>query len=185
MKTIKVSEATNTQLDWLVARCEGFAVTLLTVSQQRDRWARDAKTTEEKDKLLAEWDEYFACTAKPEIRILDSDGYKRLPYLGSEIEMPRSKSGGPEFQYTTNPAQMWPIIEREGISTLAPTTYYLGPERHPFPIPHWRASKQKLEDPTKEDGITHAKGATSLIAATRCYVMSKLGMIVEVPKELV
>ena len=57
MKKIRVSTATNNQLDWLVAKCEGFAVTLLTVGEQRDSWARDAKTPEEQTKLLAEWDE--------------------------------------------------------------------------------------------------------------------------------
>lgn len=173
MKTIKVAEATNTQLDWLVARCEGFEVTLLTVGEQRESWARDAKTTEEKAKLLAEWDEYFASTAKAEIRILDADGYKRMPYLGSEVEMPRSKPGGPKFQYTTDPAQMWPIIEREEIGTRRNVPCSKGRE--------WEASPSPT---AKGAGGAWGYGPTSLIAAARCYVASKLGENVEVPEEL-
>lgn len=122
MKTIKVAEATNLQLDWLVAKCEGLA-------DEHDPFPRHA--------------------------------------------------------YTVSPDAMWPIIEREGISILAPTTYYIGPEGHPFQIKHWRASKGMKPDPTQEGGIVHMRGYSGLIAAARCYVASKLGETVEVPEELV
>lgn len=178
-KIIRVADATNTQLDYLVAKCEGFAVTLLTAGEQRESWARDAKTSEEKAKLLAEWDEYFASTAKAEIRILDADGYKRLPYLGSEIEMPRSKVGGPKFQYTTDPAQMWPIIDREGIDVRLDRDRVFDPGEK---VERWYASKPFDTIPDTE-WIEY--GPTGLIAAARCYVASKLGETVEVPEELV
>lgn len=38
MKTIKVSEATNIQLDWLVAKCEGRTPSLHEYSKGEGRW---------------------------------------------------------------------------------------------------------------------------------------------------
>ena len=71
----------------------------------------------------------------------------------------------PDFQqYTpsTNWAQAGPIIEREGIAIFLKCS------------DEWAAS----------DGFDAAKGPTPLIAAMRCYVASKLGEIVGVPREL-
>lgn len=130
MKTIKVADATNIQLDWLVAKCEETVL--------------------------------------------------RQPELG----LMRHAFGYGKYRPTTNPAQMWPIIEREGISLLAPTTYYLGPEGHPFPVTYWRASKGMRSGPTQEGEVVRMRGSDGLIAAARCYVASKLGEEVEVPEEL-
>ena len=126
MKTIKVSEATNVQLDWLVAKCEGLEVKNTTVLP----------------------------TGKCVVLGDAHDGV-------SDVWIP---------EYTTDPAQMRPIIEREGISTV-----FQG-DAHP-----WVASLWNYED---EDWHTHTEGPTALIAAARCYVISKLGETVEVPEEL-
>ncbi|HAH86050.1 MAG TPA: hypothetical protein DCL60_01610 [Armatimonadetes bacterium] len=115
-KTIKVSEATNTQLDWLVAKCEN---------------------------------------GNPEL------------YGGTvHIAGPRS-----HFEPTTDWSQMGPIIEREKIDLLGSATKNA-----------WVASAAR----SKLVGWRLlAEGPTSLIAAARCYVASKLGETVEVPEELV
>ena len=71
-----------------------------------------------------------------------------------------------DFYYSTNWAHGGPIIEREKISCV-----YYG---------QWVAS-------IPADGTGEALGyygPTPLIAAMRCYVASKLGDEVEIPKEL-
>jgi hypothetical protein len=68
-------------------------------------------------------------------------------------------------RYSTNWAQGGPIIEREKIQ--------IKENGHG----HWFAKK------FIKDGWV--RGTTPLIAAMRCYVLSKLGADVDVPKELV
>lgn len=70
-------------------------------------------------------------------------------------------------RYSTDWAQGGPIIEREGISL---------DQYHDFP--NWAASCPP------ESGFNWF-GPTPLIAAMRCYVASKLGDNVELPKELI
>lgn len=126
MKTIKVSEATNTQLDWLVAKCEN---------------------------------------GNPEL------------YGGTvHIAGPRSL-----FEPTTDWSQMGPIIEREGIDVF---TSYEGSriEGSFAEKTGWAARQHTYGGPLNPKRFL---GRTSLIAAARCYVASKLGETVEVPEELV
>ena len=66
------------------------------------------------------------------------------------------------FKYSTDWAQGGPIIEREGLSITHQGT-------------RWAAQ-------TYSDMFTH--GPTPLIAAMRCFVASKRGDEVEIPKEL-
>jgi hypothetical protein len=72
---------------------------------------------------------------------------------------------------STNWKQGGPIIERERIATT-PMTPTVGEDRTPY----WFANY--------EGQITYRDGPTPLIAAMRCYVASKLGDDVDVPKEL-
>ena len=70
-----------------------------------------------------------------------------------------------------NPSTDWsfggPIIEEEKIAIMCPSTGDFWDARaNVFPAEYWR-------------------GETPLIAAMRCYVASKLGDEVEIPKELV
>lgn len=119
MKTIKVSEATNTQLDWLVAKCEG-----------------------------------------PPVRVWPAQkGMRKQP----EISVYHPNTEWNKFHPSTSWSQMGPIIERERISTDWDTDV-------------WNASM---------GGVPfYTSGPTPLIAAARCYVMSKLGYEAEVPEEL-
>lgn len=119
MKMIKVSEATNIQLDWLVAKAEGL-------DPQYDRFSHGGV--------------WYGWTVSYPNR------YRHLP------------------KFTTDPSHMWPIIEREKISTLA--------------CDHdWEAQSQTVP-------LVAVEGPTALIAAARCYVGSKMGEEVEVPDEL-
>jgi hypothetical protein len=73
---------------------------------------------------------------------------------------------GPGFAPATSWAQGGPIIEQEGISTWV------------FDDVTWKAQ-------TPFVGVDCVyEGPTLLIAAMRCYVASKLGDDVEIPKEL-
>ena len=129
MKTIRVSEATNTQLDWLVAKC----------------WYTDRRT---------------------ELGVLGHAAFavERAPGSGDRY------TGWMLFTPTTDPAQMWPIIDREKIAANWRITDAEGGG-------YWQAENLF----TDTYGFI---GPTALIAAARCYVASKLGETVEVPEEL-
>lgn len=75
----------------------------------------------------------------------------------------------PVFKPSTNWAHGGPIIEREMIETHA-----LDGE--------WEAYSEIAGDGNWDENIQ--SGPTPLIAAMRCYVASKLGDDVDVPKEL-
>lgn len=77
-----------------------------------------------------------------------------------ECELPMIRDDEvPEWQPSTNWSQGGPIIEREGL-TLDQWDDY----------PRWRSG--------------NSYGKTPLIAAMRCYVASKLGDEIDLPKEL-
>lgn len=118
-KTIKVAEATNTQLDWLVAKCEGYDVG---------------------------FDAYGVMISRHQVT--------------------------DRFEPSTNAGWMWPIIDRERIATT-PFTVSVGPDAG---TKEWFANTER--------NSCYSDGSTSLIAAARCYVVSKLGETVEVPEEL-
>lgn len=89
----------------------------------------------------------------------------------TEIGAPAGRSYEAEFllmhdsgdmNFSTDPAQSWPIIDREKIDIE-----WEGDE--------WIAGK----------AVSWSTGPTSLIAAMRCYVACTLGEDVEVPEELV
>ena len=78
------------------------------------------------------------------------------------------RHGAPWYQPSTDWAQGGPIIEREKIR-IRPAHFGL-----------WCALYQHTEHVEDEELV----GPTPLIAAMRCYVASKLGDEVEIPKEL-
>jgi hypothetical protein len=82
------------------------------------------------------------------------------------------------FRPSTAPEQAYPIIEREGIGFVCNRTAAVGKRFKPDAGADWRAFAYNRLD-------THYYGPTPLIAAIRCYVVSKLGDEVEVPDELV
>jgi hypothetical protein len=80
------------------------------------------------------------------------------------------------FFYSTDWAQGGPIIEREKITLLwqpPSTEHYCGNR--------WFAT---TGDVREEDTLGEHHETSPLIAAMRCYVASKLGEEVEIPKEL-
>ena len=85
---------------------------------------------------------------------------------------------GDTFDYSTDWAQGGPIIKREGISTrLNHKQAQLWEAYIWLPTQH---------DQSEADSNSYtAFGATPLIAAMRCYVASKLGDEIDVPKELI
>lgn len=84
--------------------------------------------------------------------------------------------GFPEFHYSTIWSQGGPIIEREGIELLCNVSAI---EASRFKEAHadWFACNKHAKQ-------AHYHGTTPLIAAMRCYVTSKIGDEVNVPKEL-
>ena len=124
MKTIKVSEATNLQLNWLVAKIEGFS---------------------------------------PQIRLSDTGISVWIDDYNMSL-------------YTERWAQGGPIIERELISLAQQ-------QQH-----DWVASLSHAKEVAYTDGVARRfctmRGVTPLVAAMRCYVASKLGNEVDIPKEL-
>jgi hypothetical protein len=75
--------------------------------------------------------------------------------------------GGDNWNPSSNWEQGGPIIEREGIQV----------KQH---IEEWVALPYDAEFSEE----SHYSGPTPLIAAMRCYVASKLGDEIEIPKEL-
>ena len=72
------------------------------------------------------------------------------------------------FTPSTNWSQAGPIIEREKMAIML-----------------CESDGDWLADLSGTDKVFTASGPTPLIAAMRCYVVSKLGDEVEVPKELI
>lgn len=75
--------------------------------------------------------------------------------------------------YSTNWSQGGPIIERELIRVIAPTVRGVD----------WIA-RIKRGLPSSMNRWFEETGPTPLIAAMRCYVASKLGGTVQIPREL-
>jgi hypothetical protein len=134
MKKIKVSDATNIQLDWLVAHLQG-----LEFSESGPIW-----------------------------------------FDGEDAFLPPVA-----YSPTTRGDHMVPIIEREGILTR--------PIRRPdhvldgMSLAMYDGSNtgSMVQWVKRKDWPRHySEGATTLIAAARCYITSKLGEEVDVPEGL-
>lgn len=82
-----------------------------------------------------------------------------------------------DFDYSTDWAQGGPLIEREGISLTLRTGIAAADGEC-----HWEATY--TDDQADELWDVFGVGETALIAAMRCYVVSKLGAIVDVPEGL-
>ena len=159
---IKVSDATNTQLDWLVAKARGFDIyhdALLNGHVRRGFWVSG----------------YFPG---------DPNSWMLLSQIAT----------------STNWAQGGPIIESENITIIRCEAEY-GTDRKGFTtskrISVWAATagQHRYENIygsqgdhwgtsycIDTDGVVY--GPTPLIAAMRCFVLSKLGNVIEVPREL-
>lgn len=111
--------------------------------------------------------------------VASSKGYSKiaLTISGEVREFIKMHSEG-YHNYSTDWAQGGPIIEREKISVIRNIGgSWRGSIRH--------TTSHPLVSHPVLDGWTNQHGQTPLIAAMRCYVASKLGNEVDVPKELV
>ena len=88
---------------------------------------------------------------------------EKLRILDRQIVWPE------DYSPSTDWAQGGPIIEREGVTLTQYDDY-----------PNWSATLYA----TDYNEHTHVTAPTPLIAAMRCYVASKLGDEIDLPKEL-
>lgn len=91
-------------------------------------------------------------------------------YPGGKVAFFRAVRAANGRRYSERWGQGGPIIDREKISLI----HFQGTGR-------WRAS---VYTPNEDRVAVDGHGPTSLIAAMRCYVASKLGDEVDVPEEL-
>jgi hypothetical protein len=166
---MKTSELIGAALDWAVAKCENVEVEVHSVQMIMKRW----------------------------LRSLSSDEVATLPPPKPYLAIP----GKGNAQYSTNWAQGGPIIEREKISLfrLEDTDRT---DAKGFWIPgrdalygamsgDYFAEDQQRNGYGEDCGKIYyigtdqvVTGPTTLIAAMRCYVASKLGNEVEIPDEM-
>lgn len=99
----------------------------------------------------------------------------------TQVFLTQKSKGG--YNYSTDWAQGGPIIERELITLDVATTDYnrVKDKVVQLPRPVWYAVMEAGGD---DDDEIVMRGKTPLIAAMRCYVVSKLGDEVDVPEEL-
>jgi len=128
--------------------------------------------TSELSGAALDWAVCIANGLKPEDIYIQKWGKQRA----SLFRRNRDEEGELDGSYTTGPdllfSHKWeaggPIIEQEKLDVL-----YMGDGVNEH---YWRAEAV--------GGFTFAEGLTPLIAAMRCFVASRLGEEVEVPKEL-
>lgn len=92
--------------------------------------------------------------------------------------IPKGKRTYYKYQPSTNPKQAWPIIDREGIAVEP--TFLVGYTENRQPVAErtgWQAKFDYSVDVCRWRHLE--KGPSSLIAAMRCYVVSRLGHEVE------
>lgn len=153
---IKTSELIGPALDWAVAKCEKHNVTVLTVEEH---WLRLIEGSPEHE--IAALKEYVYPSLKPEIKVLNPDGFKATPTF--EQAPMAFNAGLARFCFSTSWLQGGPIIERE---------------------------KYEIHNGANGERVAHGEfqkygiGPTALIAAMRCHVASRLGDEVDVPEEL-
>jgi hypothetical protein len=123
---MKTSELTGAALDWAVAKCESYPVSM------------------SKTGYLIFCDPLIQCGPR-----------------------------GTQYSPSTNWAQGGPIIEREGISVA-----------YDVELSQAEGSEYWATIYAVDSGDGRIYGPTPLIAAMRCYVASKLGDDIEIPKEL-
>ena len=167
---IRTEQLLGIALDWVVAKCEGIDVVVLTPEEQRDRWFEYAPR-EDLEKERTNFDMYIAPTLKPKLCVLEDDGYKRYP-RHSEARM-LFNQGPPQFQFSSSWAQAGPILDREEIGVRRNAPCSKGRE--------WEALPSIT---AKGAGGRAGYGPTPLIAAMRCYVAAKMGDEIDVPDEL-
>ncbi len=160
--SVKTSELIGPALDWALAKCEGWNPGVLTIqeqAEQHEQVTRPMYSDTEWTKHLREWDKHVLPTLNPELVNVQANEFKdRNPIM--------INGRGYPFAFSTDWSQGGPIIERERLLV------------RPQPGNGWESWKHGADDPC------FSTGQATLIAAMRCYVASKLGDTVDIPKEL-
>lgn len=163
---IKTYKLTGAALDWAVAKALGYSVGVYTY----DDWVADMAPVADGEHMDAIRKDF---KAKPVF--IGEDGAKHL----TSIKFYAAHGAGRgTMQFSTDWAQGGPIIEQEGIELLCNTTAEEAERFIEGSHADWRAAKRPI------DRNTRYFGTTPLIAAMRCYVASKLGDEVDIPKGL-
>lgn len=154
---MKTSELTGAALDWAVAICEGR-----NLDMRHNYIKRKAVENNYTDV------EGLAFQLSTQVNeIIDSDTVNSLSAtaMNSTLELKT-------IAYSSDWALGGPIIQHEKISLSSPRGF------------GWVAElwQEKINPITGH--FTFSSGDTPLIAAMRCYVASKLGGEIEIPKEL-
>ena len=104
MKRIKVSEATPIQLDWLVAKCEGF--------DTRNDCIVEYMNKQDSDDVME-----FVCMADDEDHARDqlTDAYPESTFVSAYWQ---------EFKITADWSFCGPIVEKEGINVVFQGDYH-------------------------------------------------------------
>lgn len=164
MKKVKVSEATNIQIDWMVAKALGE----IGVAPSQCSYCHHFE-----ERAICDGAE-FRCHLGD---LSWCDGYVSDDPFGDGIsaeygihEKCPLKAGTATEAYSTNWSQGGPIIEREQIQVW-------------YDCGDWCAALPG-DSAMDRAGDNWDSGPTPLIAAMRCYITSELGGEVEVPGEL-
>ncbi len=99
--------------------------------------------------------------SKSEGYALNSDGISLLLERGKEICVLGKNTSPLAYSPSSDPARAWPIIERENIWTKPGQAFMVGEQGEYLFI---------------------SKGPTTLVAAMRCFVSSRMGQAVYVPE---
>lgn len=157
---IKTQELTGVALDWVVAKCEGYEVGVITREDMLSM-----QLAEETDPVrIARVKDLFANADAATPAFVFKDGWK-----SDSNSALAAKTGWGRMEFSTRWSQGGQIIEREKINLA-------------FNGDQWWASYDHPEHVVWERAA--ACGNTPLIAAMRCYVASKLGDEVDIPEEL-
>lgn len=141
LRKVKIAEATNLQLDWIVGTLD---------KAFRMRVARPIDWYDPSDNRWI-------------VRA-------QVENVGWFADYP--------YQPSVNPAQAWAIIERERIDVLWSSDGW-------YANMYWRGLDVIPAAAAGESFRCGGDGPTSLVAALRCFCMSRLGEEAEVPEELV
>lgn len=166
MKKIKVAEATPIQLNWLVATCLNLGVYVPTYADTPWLAIHNATGVYRCPDFTADWLQGG--------KIIDCEGIdlhqiKRRPFELYEYTAQRAALPGAEVvaRHSLRGPARWVRVPRKKGVNEGMWLARMSVDNHPF---GWKPSD--------------FMSPTALMAAMRCYVASKLGDEVEVPKEL-
>jgi hypothetical protein len=104
------------------------------------------------------------------------EGVALVWHASGQYVINHANGSSSEYKPSSNWSQGGPIIERETITVSD------------WPSPKWRSGfsipRKHPTDPKRDPSHHSHDGPTPLIASMRCYVASKLGDEIEIPKEL-